>query len=74
LDIMVEEGQKQPGCYGARMTGGGFGGSAIALVKTEYAEPFMKNIASIYEAKTGIKPNIFATDAERGTSVEFSKD
>jgi galactokinase len=56
------------------MTGGGFGGSAIALVKTEYAELFMKNIASIYEAKTGIKPNIFATDAERGTSVEYTKD
>ncbi|HOG22247.1 MAG TPA: galactokinase [Flexilinea sp.] len=74
LDIMAEEGQKQPGCYGARMTGGGFGGSAIALVKTEYAELFMKNIASIYEAKTGIKPNIFATDAERGTSVEYTKD
>lgn len=71
LDIMAEEGQKQYGCYGARMSGGGFGGSAVALVKAENADEFMKNMAAIYERRTGIKPNIFVTEGARGTSVEY---
>ena len=73
LDILAEEGQKQYGCFGARMSGGGFGGSAVALVKAEKADEFMKNMAAIYERRTGIKPNIFVTEGSQGTSVEYEK-
>ncbi len=73
LDIMTEEAQKQPGCYGARMTGGGFGGSAIALVREDQADSFMRSMARIYHDRTGIKAGIFATGAEKGTSVEYRK-
>ncbi len=71
LDIMVEEAQKQPGCYGARMTGGGFGGSAIALIDREAKDAFIENMRAIYEKRTGIKPHIFATEANQGTSLEY---
>lgn len=73
LDIMASEAQKQEGCFGARMTGGGFGGSAVALVTSELADDFIQNMTRIYEKRTGIKPKIFASGAEQGTSVEYRK-
>ena len=73
LDIMASEAQKQYGCFGARMTGGGFGGSAVALVKSELADDFIQNMTRIYEKRTGIEPKIFASGAEQGTSVEYRK-
>jgi galactokinase len=72
LDIMVEESRKIEGCYGARMTGGGFGGSAIALVEKSSAEAFMKQIRAAYLEKTGIKSDIFASEPAQGTTVEYS--
>ena len=55
LDQLVELASKQPGCLGARLTGGGFGGATINLVKREAAADFMRNMASQYEAQTGRK-------------------
>ena len=73
LDIMAYESQKLDGCYGARMTGGGFGGCAIALVQADKAESFQSDISEIYQKRTGIKPNIFITEGAQGTSVVYSK-
>ena len=73
LDIMAYESQKLDGCYGARMTGGGFGGCAIALVQADKAECFQSDISEIYQKRTGIKPNIFITEGAQGTSVVYSK-
>jgi galactokinase len=69
LDIMARTAQAQPGCYGARMTGGGFGGCAVALVQADLAEEIAKTVATQYEAATGLKPSIFSTPAAAGTAV-----
>lgn len=69
LDIMATLAQKLPGCYGARMTGGGFGGCAVALVQADQAQNIAFTIAQEYAAQTGLKPDIFATSAAAGTAV-----
>ena len=58
------------GVYGARMTGGGFGGCAVALVKTDAVEDLMAYFAKEYEAKTGIKPFIFVSRPGNGSAIE----
>lgn len=55
LDILVELARKHPGCLGARLTGGGFGGATINLVAYHQAESFMEHMAKEYEARTGHK-------------------
>lgn len=68
LDIMVELAQKQPGVYGARMTGGGFGGCTINLVRASEAENFRKHMASAYEQATGLTPQIYISAAAEGAA------
>jgi galactokinase len=65
-DIMVELALQQPGCVGARLTGGGFGGCTVNLVESTYAEQFAKNIAAGYEKATGIQPEIYQSHASAG--------
>lgn len=55
LDILVDLARTQPGCLGARLTGGGFGGATINLVTHHQAEQFMSGIAREYEARTSHK-------------------
>jgi galactokinase len=55
LDILVELARKHPGCLGARLTGGGFGGATINLVAYHQAENFMGHMAKEYEVRTGHK-------------------
>ena len=59
LDLMVEIANQQPRCYGARMTGGGFGGATINLVDARHAENFSSKVAAAYRAATGISPEIY---------------
>lgn len=66
LDAMAEAAWKQPGVLGARMTGGGFGGCVVALVKDENVEAFKQNVAAQYEAATGYKPDFYIASAEDG--------
>jgi galactokinase len=66
LDLMAELAQKQAGVYGARMTGGGFGGCTINLVRSDYVADFKSNIAKLYEKSTGISPQIFVSSAAQG--------
>lgn len=56
LDTMVEEALKSDGCIGARMTGAGFGGCAIAIVKNSSVESFKRTVEKSYKEKTGIRP------------------
>jgi galactokinase len=60
LDVLVELARKHPGCLGARLTGGGFGGATINLVAYHQAENFMETIARQYQERTGhqIKPMV----------------
>jgi galactokinase len=66
LDLMVELAQKVDGVYGARMTGGGFGGSTVNLVKEEKADEFRAHVSDEYERVTGLKPEIYVRSAGNG--------
>src|SRR5262249_26049408 len=63
LDLMVDIANKQTGVYGARMTGGGFGGCTINLVASEHAEAFRRHVAAEYERATELKPEVYITSA-----------
>lgn len=69
LDRMVALSLPLPGVYGARMTGGGFGGCTVCLVDVEAVEPFMKNVAGAYQAATGIVPAIFTCAPSSGVAA-----
>ena len=66
LDAMVDAAQNLPGLIGARMTGGGFGGSTINLVETDCVPLFTKCLAEEYKKRTGIHPEIIVTAASQG--------
>ena len=66
LDVMVELASKVEGVYGARMTGGGFGGCTINLVDVHRVEPFQRTVAEGYEQATGLKPEIYICEASNG--------
>jgi galactokinase len=70
LDTMVELANAQPGCYGARMTGGGFGGCAVALVENDAVEAFLHVVPPAYIDKTGLTPRLYVTQAAAGSGVE----
>lgn len=69
LDTIVEEAQKHPGCIGARMTGAGFGGCAIALVENGKLTDFIDTISSRYKEKTGEEGKFYTVQVVNG--VDF---
>jgi galactokinase len=68
LDIMVEAAEGLPGFIGGRMTGGGFGGCTVNLVREESAVDFAVQIAERYRKATGIDPQTYLCRAEDGAS------
>jgi galactokinase len=66
LDLLVELAGEIAGVYGSRMTGGGFGGCTISLVRGGAVEAFRSGIASGYERATGRKPDIYIVHASDG--------
>jgi galactokinase len=66
LDIVVELASKIDGVFGARMTGGGFGGCTVNLVREDAVEDFRAKIAEGYEKATGKDPEIYACTAAEG--------
>lgn len=69
LDVMVELAQAHAGCVGARMTGAGFGGAALALVHQDAAETFANQISAAYQAATGVEPQLLVTRAQDGVRL-----
>ena len=69
LDVMVRVAQSLDGCYGARLTGAGFGGCTVNLVARERAEEFAKALARGYESETGLRPEIYITRASNGAEL-----
>lgn len=67
LDTLAEAAWKQDGVLGARMIGGGFGGSAIAIVKKDTAEDFKKNVGKIYRDKVGYDASFYDAEIVDGT-------
>ncbi len=70
LDIMADLANAQPGCYGARMTGGGFGGCAVALVENGAVDAFVQAVGPAYQAQTGLTPQLYVCQAAAGSGVE----
>jgi galactokinase len=66
LDVMAEVASELDGVYGARMTGGGFGGCTINLVQGDKAEAFATKVSEGYERAMGQKPEIYICTAADG--------
>ena len=66
LDTLVQQAKKQPGCIGARMTGAGFGGCAIALVHKDFIEAFIKNVQKEYKKTVGYEGSFFTCTSSDG--------
>ena len=66
LDLMVELARRVRGVYGARMTGGGFGGSTVNLIAAENVDEFNTTVAKEYEKATGLAPEIYICSAAAG--------
>jgi galactokinase len=69
LDYLVEESMKIKGVYGARMTGGGFGGCIVALVQPRSVDALTAHLNQKYPAKYKKDPGIFVTTATEGAAV-----
>jgi galactokinase len=70
LDAMVAAARAEEGCYGARMTGAGFGGCAVALVKETAVAEFLPAVTKVYREKTGLEAKLYVTRAEAGVECE----
>ncbi len=71
LDFLVEAALSLPGVFGARMTGGGFGGSTVNLIRRESLEAFGPAIAKLYKNRWGIDPEIHLCEPAPGASQIF---
>ncbi|MEM7114690.1 MAG: galactokinase [Chloroflexota bacterium] len=69
LNMMVRLARKQPGCLGARMTGAGFGGCAVALVDARLTDAFVTAVAQAYEARVGLRPHIYISSPSNGAAI-----
>jgi galactokinase len=69
LDLMVEAAQDLPGFCGGRMTGGGFGGCTVNLVRQANAADFAQRIGQRYAQATGIQSQIYCCSAEDGAQA-----
>jgi len=68
LDTLADAANEQEGCIGARMTGAGFGGCAIAIVHKDKVDNFIKNVQQIYTKKIGHDAGFFACSTSDGTA------
>ncbi len=69
LDLMAALAGSQPGCWGARMTGAGFGGCVVALVDGDAVEAFRQTVAPLYERQAQRKPVLYVCQASAGASA-----
>lgn len=69
IDILVDEAWKIPGVLGSRITGGGFGGCTVSIVKEDAMEEFRKKVGEEYKKKTGIDPEFYIVDIGDGAHL-----
>jgi galactokinase len=74
LDLMVDLAYQQKGVFGARMTGGGFGGATINLVNARHAGEFKEKLAKAYQKETGLVPQIYICKPAEGASAVAPSD
>lgn len=66
LDTLVNAARKNKGCIGSRMTGAGFGGCTVSIVKNEFIEDFKEQVGKEYTEKIGYAPSFYVTGAGDG--------
>jgi galactokinase len=71
LDLLVQAASEVPGVSGARMTGGGFGGCTVNLVRREALDQFHERVTFEYQTATGLAPAIFTAEASDGAQEYF---
>lgn len=69
LDFLAEQAMKVKGVYGARMTGGGFGGCIVALAQPRAVDPLIEHLIKVYKEKFALTPAVYVTTATAGTSI-----
>lgn len=69
LDAMVASARAHPGCHGARMTGAGFGGCAVALIDAVSGDDFGRRVAAEYQHRTGRVPAVYVCRATQGAEA-----
>jgi galactokinase len=69
LNVIVDCARKAVGCYGARMTGAGFGGCAVALVDTAHVDAFRQEVTAGYEQHSGLHPELYVCTASAGAQI-----
>jgi galactokinase len=74
VDTLVEIAARQPGCFGARITGGGFGGCTVNIVKAEDADSFVDTVRREYAAATGITADCLVCEASDGALALLARE
>ncbi|MDW3178509.1 MAG: galactokinase [Acidimicrobiia bacterium] len=69
LDEMASIARSHPACFGARMTGGGFAGSAVALIDASMSDSFVAHVRAQWELARGVCPDVWAVTPQAGASV-----
>lgn len=69
LDFLVDTLSAMPGVLGARLTGGGFGGAAMALAEPEFTEAYAQSVAAGYRGKFGYEPEVIRCAIGGGASL-----
>jgi galactokinase len=70
LDVLVDSAKNLPGCFGARLTGAGFGGCTVNLVEENQAEAFISELKRLYVETTRRKAEVYLCHASQGVHVE----
>ena len=69
LDTLVEEARKIKGVLGSRMTGAGFGGCTVSLVREDAIPVFIKEVGQEYKKKTGLTADFYIAEIGDGVKV-----
>ena len=69
LNVIVDSARELDGCYGARMTGAGFGGCAVALVAEEKVTAFTQAVSAAYRQRSGLEAAVYVCKPSDGAGV-----
>ena len=69
LDTLAEEAWKVPGVIGSRMTGAGFGGCSVSIVKDEAVDAFIQGVGEAYKKKIGYAADFYVVEIGDGPRI-----